>query len=264
MVEGGPYTRVDPATSKLSCLDLFIVSRELRPHVKNLFIDSKRKWKIARSIRNHGRVKGVKPTFKLIYSDHFPVLLTLTGLPKVEERKEEKEIRWNLAREGGWENYEILSNHSENKLKEVVANEEISIEEVKDKFDKVHDKVCFKAFGKVTIFKGSRQNTKVKDNAKENKPEEEVAKNLQEDEDKRAAEEIEEIKKSKPGKVGRVWEVKKRIVGGKNAAHEATSVINPKTGKLAISKDEIKAASLEYCRETLKSNTPEPNFKNHI
>ena len=194
VVEGGPYTRVDPATSKLSCLDLFIVSRELRPHVKNLFIDSKRKWKIARSIRNHGRVKGVKPTFKLIYSDHFPVLLTLTGLPKVEERKEEKEIRWNLAREGGWENYEILSNHSENKLKEVVANEEISIEEVKDKFDKVHDKVCFKAFGKVTIFKGSRQNTKVKDNAKENKPEEEVAKNLQEDEDKRAAEEIEEIK----------------------------------------------------------------------
>ena len=61
-----------------------------------------------------------------------------------------------------------------------------------------------------------------------------------------------------------MWEVKKRIVGGKNAAHEATSVINPKTGKLAISKDKIKAASLEYCRETLKSNTPEPNFKNHI
>ena len=264
VVEGGPYTRVDPATSKLSCLDLFIVSRELRPYIKNLLIDSKRKWKIARSVRSHGRVIGVKPTFKLIYSDHFPVLLTLTDLPKVDERKEEKEVRWNLAREGGWKKYEILSNQSENKLKDVVANEEISIEEVKHKFDKVHDKVCFKAFGKVTIFKGFRQNTTVIDNVKKNKPEGEVARILQEEEDKRAAEEIEEIKKSKPGKVGRVWEVRKRIVGGKKASHEATSVINPKTGKLALSKEEIKVVSLEYCRDTLKNNTPEPALVNHI
>ena len=34
IVEGGPHTRKDPATGKKSCLDLFVVSRELLPFVK--------------------------------------------------------------------------------------------------------------------------------------------------------------------------------------------------------------------------------------
>ena len=33
IVEGGPFTRKDQATGNLSCLDLFVVSRELLPHV---------------------------------------------------------------------------------------------------------------------------------------------------------------------------------------------------------------------------------------
>ena len=41
-VTGGPFTREDPATGGLSCLDLFVVSEGLRPHVKRLVIDSKR------------------------------------------------------------------------------------------------------------------------------------------------------------------------------------------------------------------------------
>ena len=35
VVEGGPFTRQDPATGALSCLQLFIVSKELRPYVTN-------------------------------------------------------------------------------------------------------------------------------------------------------------------------------------------------------------------------------------
>ena len=38
-VQGGPFTRKDPATGNQSCLDLFIVSRELLPYVNNLLID---------------------------------------------------------------------------------------------------------------------------------------------------------------------------------------------------------------------------------
>ena len=41
IVQGGPWTRKDPATGVESCLDLFIVSRELLPYVDNLLIDSK-------------------------------------------------------------------------------------------------------------------------------------------------------------------------------------------------------------------------------
>ena len=35
VVEGGPFTRHNPATGRLSCLHLLVVSRELRPYVKN-------------------------------------------------------------------------------------------------------------------------------------------------------------------------------------------------------------------------------------
>ena len=47
-MEGGPFTRKDPATGRESCLDLFIVSQELRVHVKKLVIDEKRKMTVAR------------------------------------------------------------------------------------------------------------------------------------------------------------------------------------------------------------------------
>ena len=39
VVIGGPFTRQDPATGKLSCLDLFIISRELRPFFSTMVID---------------------------------------------------------------------------------------------------------------------------------------------------------------------------------------------------------------------------------
>ena len=39
IVEGGPYTRKDPATGKMSCLDLFVASRELLPYIKKLSIN---------------------------------------------------------------------------------------------------------------------------------------------------------------------------------------------------------------------------------
>ena len=33
VVSGGPFTRIDPATGKASCLDLFIVNKELKPYI---------------------------------------------------------------------------------------------------------------------------------------------------------------------------------------------------------------------------------------
>ena len=51
--------------------------------------------------------------------------------------------------------------------------------------------------------------------------------------EKIAEEEIEEIRKLKNGKVGQIWELRKRILGGKKAAMEPTSIINPDNGKAA-------------------------------
>ena len=35
------------------------------------------------------------------------------------------------------------------------------------------------------------------------------------------------------------------------------AVINPRTGKLTVSRDEIKKVSLQYCKDTLENNKPE-------
>ena len=70
IVEGGPFTRKDPATGNESCLDLFIVSRELLPYVSNLYIDSGRKIAVSRAVK-----KGA--SYKLVFSDHYTCLLTL-------------------------------------------------------------------------------------------------------------------------------------------------------------------------------------------
>ena len=75
-VIGGPFTRQDPATGILSCLDLFVVSRDVVPYIRSLEIDSKRKIYIARVDRNKKR-----GTFRSVYLDHFPVVLALNNLP---------------------------------------------------------------------------------------------------------------------------------------------------------------------------------------
>ena len=58
----------------------------------------------------------------------------------------------------------------------------------------------------------------------------------------------------KGGKVGKVWEIKKKVIGGKKDTIEATAIINPKTGKLALTKSEIKKVTLQYTKETLANN----------
>ena len=82
VVKGGPFTRKDPASGKLSCLDLFVISKELRPYVSSLLIDSKKEMAVARAVKQVG-----KP--RLIYSDHFSCLLTLENLPRRQTKSEE-------------------------------------------------------------------------------------------------------------------------------------------------------------------------------
>ena len=45
---------------------------------------------------------------------------------------------------------------------------------------------------------------------------------------------------------------------------EATAIINPDTGSLSTSKNEIKKVSVQYCKNTLKNNEPDDKFKEEI
>ena len=80
MVEGGPDTRRDPATGKMSCLDLFVISRELRPFIFSLVIDKEKKFTPYRAVKE-------KKKIRLIYSDHFASILTFKNLPRRQEQK---------------------------------------------------------------------------------------------------------------------------------------------------------------------------------
>ena len=106
------------------------------------------------------------------------------------------------------------------------------------------------------------QHNKDKDTG--NETEAEKAKNIFEEEMSRAEEEIGEIKKLKLSKVGQIWEMKKKIVGGKKSPMKTTAIVDPETNKLALSKKQIISVTLKYCKETLNNNKPTEEFKDII
>ena len=104
VVQGGPFTREDPDTGVMSCLDLWVVSRELLPYVSSLLIDRDRNMTPYRAVS----VKE-KKNYKNVYTDHFSSLLTLKHLPISRKKKEEKRIIWNLAKDNAWTEYKKVS-----------------------------------------------------------------------------------------------------------------------------------------------------------
>ena len=130
VVKGGPFTREDPATGIMSCLDLWVVSKELLPYVGSLIIDKDKQMTPYRAVRE-------KKKYKLTYTDHLSSLLTLK----------------NLAKPNAWKKYEKVSDTYSEELDNVVEDTSISIQEAMKKIEKIHEKIKFQVFGKVSIHK---------------------------------------------------------------------------------------------------------------
>merc|ERR1712004_882974 len=111
---------------------------------------------------------------------------------------------------------------------EVIKNDKTNIDEKYKRFEKIHDKIKFKAFEKVTIRQRRIPKDKLEVVGKD------TATELLEAQQKRAQSKIEDIEKTKGGKVRKVWEIKKKVLVGKKTDVEATAIINPKTGNLAL------------------------------
>jgi hypothetical protein len=75
---------------------------ELLPFVQSLDIDSGRDLAVARAVR-------IGKKYELVYSDHFTCLLSFSNLPRRQEAKEQKQVVWNLAKVGGWDQYKLLT-----------------------------------------------------------------------------------------------------------------------------------------------------------
>ena len=218
MVQGGPFTREDPANKdKKSCLDLFVINQDLRPYLSNLVIDSQRRMAPVRAVKKKGGSR-------LVQSDHYSCLLTFKNLPKQKGKEREQNIlKWNLAKEGGWEMYERITEEKSKKLNKIVK-ENSSIEEKMVKFEKLHDRIKYEAFGKVKVKSNSAKKMDDKE-SNANESADEILKKQREEAEK----EIEKLRNEHSSRAGRVWELKKKIVGGKKGTQQATAIVDPNT-----------------------------------
>ena len=98
---------------------------------------------------------------KLVYHDHLSSILHLKNLPRKKKRKEEKRTIWNLARANYWTMYEKVSDEYSEELEKIVEDRNITIQEAMNKFERLHEKIKFKVFGKVSIG-GEKKKTSIR------------------------------------------------------------------------------------------------------
>ena len=98
---GGPWTTVQRGKEYVkSCLDLAYASQNLLPFIKSLVIDNNKTFTPRRVIWKKGG-------FSLVYTDHFPIQIVFSGMPRRIEKVEEV-TSWNFGKPGGWQEYQKL------------------------------------------------------------------------------------------------------------------------------------------------------------
>ena len=140
---GGPFTRFDPSDpqnqSKMSCLDLAIISKKLVPYLKSLKVDAEQVFAPFRTINKT----------KSVFPDHFPVILEFHNLPKGRPRQKVDAFTiWNTNKEGGWDSYKMLTSNL-GVFDKAFENENSSPTEVMERIERKLNKIKFNSFGKV-------------------------------------------------------------------------------------------------------------------
>ena len=57
---------------------------------------------------------------------------------------------------------------------------------------------------------------------------------------------------------------KEKVLGKKKTNTQPNAILNPENNKLVVSKNEIKAVTLKYCKDTLENNQPHPKYQKEI
>ena len=240
---GGPWTRVDPSSGVLSCLDIAIGSANLLPYVHSFQVDSDRKFTPNRIHYKDGK-------YGVTFTDHFSVLAELQ-MPgsEVEQKKESK---WNVYKPGAWNNYEWISNLFAKKMEEIIDDNNLEIEEVMAKVDKLMEKIKHKCFGKTKPKTRSK-----KEQTKHQSTDENEVRLRMEEQSKKLEAEISKIIDGSQSRSGRLYKMKEIIEGPKKSGLEPQAIKDPKTEQVVVTSSEIKKVTLDYCLETLTNNEPE-------
>ena len=167
----------------------------------------------------------------------------------------------------GWERYKQLSERNSEKIKNLVEDERLNMEEVMKKFEGMHKKIKFQAFGKTTSRAGPNCPVRGLAGARpsplgpaQGHPnEEEVAKELIEKQNKMLDKEVEKIREGNNGKFNQIFKIAKQLKG--TSTSQAHAVKDPVTKKLVVDQKEIKQVSLNHCKKVLEKNEPKEEMR---
>ena len=260
ITKGGPWTWVDRQDNKIkSCLDIGIMSVSLQPYLTKVIVDTDRKFTPKRVITR----KKIK---RNIFSDHYSLKIEFKGIPRKQEENKQ-ETTWNRGRPGGWETYQRITDDVADKVSDINEKED-DIDKVMKQIDAIENKTKFKAFGK------TKSNVKKKPNPKQcrcnpgrsgsceecKKKDDEIQNKITQ---KIEAQE-EKIKTSSHGRSGNVFRIRNTVLGPKKGGQEASAIKDPDTGDTIVNKEDIKKATLKYCVNNLKNNTPDEEEKDNV
>ena len=146
-------------------------------------------------------------------------------------------------------------------MDKVIDNKEKEIEEVMENMEQIQNKVKFRSFGKVSLGENKKKVGDIVTKQDKEETEEEKAKEILKLQIEDTEKQLDKIRNSKNGKVGMIYAAAKTVRGGKKDSIEATAVVDPESGKLMVSREEIKKVSLKYCLDTLKDIEPTEGFE---
>ena len=129
---------------KKSCLDLALVSNDIYRYIETLTIDQNSHYPLGRVVVKNGVKTLVRP-------DHYPMILKFKDIPIDRSKfKKDKDVRFNLKKDGGWDKYKAITDDCK-ELLAIVNDDKETIENIHRQFEKMHNKMKFKSFGKTRV-----------------------------------------------------------------------------------------------------------------
>ena len=238
LCKGGPFTWFQPGGLSKSALSLWIVCSEALKHIDTLTIDKDKK-------KTPFRVTGPRQNRKKTYSDHCATILTLKDLNR--EIPQKKTIAWSTKKKGAWNKYTKNSEDAGKVINEKLDNID-DVDEAEKVISKEVKNVWWKTFKKVKIKSGGKKKNK---EVTEDKMEEAAKISV-----KKFRDEVEKIK-NEGARMGKIYQLR-NIVHGKEKQQKQTpsAVKDSKTGEIKYSKAEIKNATIDHVKETLRDREP--------
>ena len=228
-------------------MDIGVISAGLLPFVKSFQVDKDQHF-------TPRRLRKTKKGVVSSYSDHFSLEVIFGGLPRsgTSHKKKESGCSWNLKKENGYEKYKEETKKIANNIDDIIRDETINIEECMQRIEAENNKAKWAAFGKTRNTAGKKLT------AKEKKPVENDDDILKE-QNRKIEDEINEIKRASHGQLTRVFNMRKKISGGKKQGQEPSAIRDPETDELIVESSKIKATTRTYCISNLKDNKLDKN-----